>query len=417
MILTVTLNAALDVTYEVGALEQGGSHRVRTVRERAGGKGINVARVAGALGCEVVATGLLGGVVGDLIRDDLDAAGLAHDFLPISGPSRRTLTIVETETGEATVLNEAGPQVRPEEWRAFLDHFRALAESASVVVLSGSLPPGLPADAYAELVRLAPGKVVLDADGGALTRGVAGRPDVIKPNAEELLRATAGAGTDVQPGHPDVGGGRDIAKPSEDEPASTRGSLSADQPEGASGGGPEGLSVRGASRGAQSGGEGGVAPAGGAVAGGEPEGGSAGGAGSEGDSMRGAVSGGVLGGGLAGREWFGEVVGRADSLRASGAGAVLVSLGADGMLAVTADGVWRAVPPRAVAGNPTGAGDAAVAATARALLLGRPWDALLRDAVALSAAAVAAPVAGDFDPDLYVRLLPEIMIEGLPCPS
>ncbi|MFC4910946.1 1-phosphofructokinase family hexose kinase [Actinomadura gamaensis] len=316
MILTVTLNAALDVTYEVGALEQGGSHRVRTVRERAGGKGVNVARVATALECEVVATGLLGGAVGDLVRDDLDQSGIAHDFADIAGTSRRTLTIVETETGEATVLNEAGPDVRPEEWQAFLDHFGTLAASAAVVVLSGSLPPGLPTDAYAELVRRAPGRVVLDTDGTALTEGVPGRPDVIKPNADELRRVTAGTVSN--------------------------------------GGNPAGAS---------------------------------------------------------------EVVSRAASLRAAGAGSVLVSLGADGMLAVTSDGVWRAVPPRVVVGNPTGAGDAAVAATARALLLERPWDELLRDAVALSAAAVAAPVAGDFDPDLYVRLLPEIKIEGLPCPS
>ncbi|RFU43520.1 1-phosphofructokinase [Actinomadura logoneensis] len=324
MILTVTPNAALDVTYEVDAWERGGSHRVRTVRQRAGGKGLNVARIAAALGCDVTATGLLGGVVGELIRDDLEQAGLTHDFAAVSGTSRRTLTVVETGSGEATVLNEAGPHVRPDEWSAFLERFDTLAASAAVVVLSGSLPPGVPEDAYAELARRVTGQVVLDADGMTLTKGVQGRPDVVKPNAEELRRATVAA----------------VAEP-----------------------------VAGA---------------------GEAKG---------------------------GRPMLAEVVGRAEALRVAGAGNVLVSLGADGMLAVTGEGVQWAAPPEAVVGNPTGAGDAAVAATARALTLGLPWDELLRDAVALSAAAVAAPLAGDFDPDLYVRLLPEIVIEGLSCPS
>jgi tagatose 6-phosphate kinase len=325
MILTVTPNAALDVTYEVDSLERGASHRVRAARERAGGKGVNVARIAHALGCEVTATGLLGGAVGELVRDDLDRSGLAHDFVSVSGTSRRTLTVVESGSGEATVLNEAGPHVRPEEWSAFLDHFGGVAASASVVVLSGSLPPGVPADAYAELARRAPGQVVLDADGMTLAKGVHGRPDVVKPNAEELVRATVAASA------------ADVAGEEERD--------------------------------------------------------------------------------TAGRPMLAEVVGRAEALRAAGAGNVLVSLGADGMLAVTADGVHWAAPPEAVVGNPTGAGDAAVAAIARALLLGLPWDEALRDAVALSAAAVAAPLAGDFDPDLYVRLLPEIVIEGLSCPS
>ncbi|WP_026414346.1 1-phosphofructokinase family hexose kinase [Actinomadura oligospora] len=335
MILAVTLNAALDVTYEIGELERGGSHRVQTVRERAGGKGINVARVAHALGCEVTATGLAGGAVGELIRDDLHRSEVNHDLVSVSGTSRRTLTVVETGSGEATVLNEAGPHVRPEEWQAFLRHFDALAASASIVVLSGSLPPGVPSDAYAELVRRTPGQVVLDADGTALAEGVRGRPDVVKPNADELARATAGTGGERHPAE------------------------RAREHRGGGVGRAEEL---------------------------------------WGDEVRG-------------------VVGRAQELRAAGGGAVLVSLGAGGMVAVTSEGVWRAVPPGAVVGNPTGAGDAAVAATARALMLGRPWDELLRDAVALSAAAVAAPVAGDFDPDLYARLLPEIAIEGFSCPS
>ncbi|MFI6518387.1 1-phosphofructokinase family hexose kinase [Spirillospora sp. NPDC050679] len=303
MILTVTLNAALDVTYETGTVAWGGSNRVAAVRERAGGKGVNVARVAAALGSPVLATGLLGGGTGAQIRADLDRTGTPHDFGAVRGTSRRTLAAVATDSGEVTVFNEPGPQVAPEEWAAFLAHYRALLPSASVVVLSGSLPPGVPPDAYAGLAAAATVPVILDADGDALTRGVAGRPALIKPNAEELARAT-------------------------------------------------------------------------------------------------------------GRT---DPVAGARALLAAGAGAALVSLGADGMLAVTPDRAWRAAPPRPVTGNPTGAGDAAVAAAARSW--GAPWPDLLRDAVALSAAAVAAPVAGEIDAGLYRALRPQITVQGVPCPS
>ncbi|MGK5553996.1 1-phosphofructokinase family hexose kinase [Actinomadura kijaniata] len=303
MILTVTPNAALDVTYEVDAIAWGGSNRVAAVRRRAGGKGVNVARVAAALGVPVLATGLLGGDTGELVRADLDRCGLRHDFLAIRGASRRTLTAVATGTGEATVFNEPGPRVGAGEWEAFLAHYRGLLPEADVVVLSGSLPPGTPESAYATLGEIASVPVILDADGQALARGVAGRPALVKPNAEELARATGRA-----------------------------------------------------------------------------------------DPLDGAAA-----------------------LRAAGAGSVLVSLGADGLLAVTPDGAWRASPPGPVTGNPTGAGDAVAAAVASRW--GEPWPDLLRHAVALSAAAVRAPVAGDFDAALYARLLPEITVQGVPCPS
>ncbi|MUN40903.1 1-phosphofructokinase family hexose kinase [Actinomadura litoris] len=303
MILTVTLNLAWDVTYEVPSVTWGGSNRVGAVRERAGGKGVNVARVAAALGEDVLAIGLAGGVTGDLVRADLDAVGLPHAFRPVQGTSRRTLTVVTPE--QTTVFNETGPEISLGEWEAFQEHYRERLRRAEVIVLSGSLPPGVPRDAYATLTALAAGRpVILDADGDALSLGVSAGPAVVKPNADELRRATG----------------------------------------------------------------------------------------------RGPVPG-------------------ARALRNAGANAVLVSLGHEGLLAVTPDGAWQARPPAPMAGNPTGAGDAAVAATARALISSTPWPALLRDAVALSAAAVRAPVAGDFDAAAYARLLPEIAIEGLPCPS
>ena len=100
-------------------------------------------------------------------------------------------------------------------------------------------------------------------------------------------------------------------------------------------------------------------------------------------------------------------------LRERGAGAVVASRGADGLLAVTADGCWRAAAPEPVHGNPTGAGDACVAALAAGLAAGTPWPELLADAVALSAAAVACPLAGDVDLPTYRRLAPLVAVEEL----
>ncbi|MET9227845.1 1-phosphofructokinase family hexose kinase [Lentzea sp. NPDC003310] len=277
--LTVTLNAALDVTYRVDALVPGDTHRVTEVAVRAGGKGVNVARMLCALGVPALATGLTGGAAGQVLREDLDRSGVPQAMFPIARETRRTVAVV-TGSGEATLFAEPGPVVTPEEWSGFLRHYTELAATADVVVLSGSLPQGVPDDAYATLVRLAPVPVVLDADGRALSLGAAAGPAVITPNRGELTAAS------------DV-----------DDPL------------------------------------------------------------------------------------------------ALGAAAALVSDGARGMTAHTAGGVWTAAPPEVVTGNPTGAGDAAVAALVAGWHL--PWPRRLAEAVALSAAAVRAPLAGDFDRAFY----------------
>lgn len=308
MILTVTLNAALDVTYRVPALVPGRTHRVTEVAERPGGKGVNVARVLHALGEPVVATGLAGGACGERIRSLLAAEGVRDAFVAIAGESRRT--VVVADGAGATGLWEPGPTVRAEEWSAFLRRFAALARVARVVVLSGSLPPGVPPDGYAVLVdltRSAGAQTVLDADGAALRHGLAAGPDLVKPNAEEL------AGLVGRP----VGAadGTDVVK---------------------------------------------------------------------------AV---------------GEV-------RSLGAREAVASLGSAGLVAATADGVVRrAFLPEPVAGNPTGAGDACVAALARGMSHRHPWTDRLRDAVALSAAAVVAPVAGSVHLPDYRRLRRTAIIE------
>jgi len=201
VILCVCLNPSTDVTYAVTELTYGASHHVEVVGRRAGGKAINVARVLHQLGEPVLATGLVGGVEGSAVRADLAAAGIGTDLVEIQGESRRTVTVYDGR--DATVLNEVGPVVCDSEWRAFLARYAGLLADATVVVISGSQPPGVPADGYARLTELAVAAgvtVVLDAAGPALRAALAARPDVVKPNGVELgelLGRTLGGPDDV----------------------------------------------------------------------------------------------------------------------------------------------------------------------------------------------------------------------------
>ncbi|MFY4719200.1 1-phosphofructokinase family hexose kinase [Streptomyces sp. LaBMicrA B280] len=194
MILTVTLNTALDLTYRVRSLRPHASHRVSEVIERPGGKGVNVGRVLAALGHEVTVTGFAGGSTGRAVRDGLAGTERLTDALvPVAGATRRTIAVVDEHSGDTTQLNEPGPQIALPEWAAFLDRYTELASGASAVALCGSLPPGVPVGAYAGLIRTARSlgvPVLLDTSGEPLRRGVAARPDIIKPNADELAELT-----------------------------------------------------------------------------------------------------------------------------------------------------------------------------------------------------------------------------------
>ncbi|MFE6041602.1 1-phosphofructokinase family hexose kinase [Streptomyces sp. NPDC056452] len=304
MILTVTLNTALDLTSTVPALVPHTSHRIGEMSERPGGKGLNVARVLSALGHETVVTGFAGGTTGAVLRDLL--AALPHRptdaLVTISGNTRRTLALVDLSTGDTTQLNEPGPHIGADEWTAFLRTYGELLPGAQAVALCGSLPPGIHVGAYAELVRLARGAgvpVLLDTGGEPLRRGIAARPDLIKPNADELAQLT---------------GAREPLRATHDA-------------------------------------------------------------------------------------------------RRRGAAGVVASLGADGLLAVTPEGTWQAAPPSAVRGNPTGAGDSAVAGLLSGLADGLSWPDRLARAVALSTATVLAPAAGEFDRAAYEDLLPRVTVE------
>ena len=189
LIGTVTLNLALDVTYGVEELVVGGSHRVTSTQQRAGGKGVNVARVAASLGHQVLALGFVGGLTGEIVAEELFDAGLTAMLTPILGETRRTVAIVNGVDGDATIFNEVGPSVSDDEWRAF--HDRMPWARLDVLACSGSLPPGLPADAYAELaVRARHHDVlsVIDVGGDALV-AAAKAGAVVRSNAAELREA------------------------------------------------------------------------------------------------------------------------------------------------------------------------------------------------------------------------------------
>ncbi|WP_335935198.1 1-phosphofructokinase family hexose kinase [Streptomyces sp. PTD5-9] len=320
MILTVTLNTALDLTYGVPELVPHASHRVSDISERPGGKGLNVARVLSALGHETVVTGFAGGATGAVLRELLAGlsprgggpvgagtapAPIGDALVEVAGNTRRTIAVVDRATGDTTQLNEPGPVVGAEEWAALLVRYEELLVGADAVALCGSLPPGIHVGAYAELIRAARAAgvpVLLDTSGEPLRRGIAARPDLIKPNADELAQLT---------------GSRDPLRATRDA-------------------------------------------------------------------------------------------------RRRGAHAVVASLGPDGMLAVTPDGVWQASPPARVRGNPTGAGDSAVAGLLSGLVEGLGWPDRLRRAVALSTATVLSPTAGDFDRAVYEELLPRVGVEEHP---
>jgi tagatose 6-phosphate kinase len=313
MILVVALNPALDVTHHVAGADWAGVNRPHAVHARAGGKGLNVARNLHALGRQVLLTGLAGGPAGQALAGDLAAEGIGADLTPIAAETRRTFTVADSATGQAALFNEPGPPVSAHEYEQFMASFRRALAGSAAVALSGSLPPQLPDDTYAELIGTAVAAgvpAILDTSGLALTAALAAGPAIVKPNLAELEAIT---GTSMQ---------------------------------------------------------------------------------------------------AAGRPDLARVQRAARTLVARGAGAAVASLGPAGLLAVEPDGCWHATPPAQVPGNPTGAGDAVVAALADSLVVGRAWADRLRHAVALGTAAAAAPVAGAFAAEDYARLLSQVRVSA-----
>jgi 1-phosphofructokinase family hexose kinase len=322
VILTVTPNPALDLTWQVDGLRPGETHRVETGVTRAGGKGLNVARVLHGQGHEVLALATAGGPSGAEFAADLAASGIPHHLVPVGGHTRRSVAIVDTDAAEASVLNEHGAPLDQAEAAELAASTRRLAldgpSIARVAAISGSLPPGFTASHLGGLVRdLTAGgvRVIVDTSGPSMLDAARAGAYAMKPNAEELAAAT----------------------------------------------------------------------------------------------------------GLA------DPIAGARALLDLGARLVVVSLGADGLMLVSrAEGGQpvRARLPRALRGNATGAGDAAVAAIAASLRAPVEFDAdtteaasarraLVRLATGWSASAVLAPLAGSLAPN-HRDLESEVVVSDPP---
>ena len=193
MIATVTLNPAIDKALTVPRFEIGKTNRGEATRADAGGKGINVAQALKQLGAEVRALGFLAANNGRIILESLNAGGIAADFVNVPGETRVNLKIHDPIGRTETEINEAGFQVLPAHLEALKQKIAQHAPDCQVMIFSGSLPPGAPAEIYAELMAIASrggAKCVLDTGGAALRLGLQAKPLLLKPNraeAEELL--------------------------------------------------------------------------------------------------------------------------------------------------------------------------------------------------------------------------------------
>ncbi len=193
MIITVTLNAAIDKTLEVPNFRLGRRHRSVEQTTMAGGKGVNVARALKRLGQPVIATGLAGGPTGTRIVEQLTEESILNDFVRIREESRSNTAVTDPTTGEQTEINERGPAVSAQEIEHFRDKLLYLARGAQICVFAGSLPRRVEPTIYADLIRELRKlgvTTIVDTDGDPLHHAVRAEPNVVSPNvleAEELV--------------------------------------------------------------------------------------------------------------------------------------------------------------------------------------------------------------------------------------
>ncbi len=188
MILTVTLNAAIDRTVAVPNFRQGHRHRAVEASTVAGGKGINVARALKLLDRPVIATGLAGGPTGARLMERLAEESILTDFTWIAGESRTNLAVIDPTSGEQTEINERGPEVLPDEIERFLEKLLYLARGARMCVIAGSLPPSVPASFCARMIEELKGlgvEAILDTEGEPLEAAMRAGPAAVTPNASE----------------------------------------------------------------------------------------------------------------------------------------------------------------------------------------------------------------------------------------
>lgn len=309
MILTVTLNAAIDKRYVVEEFKVGEVNRVKECAYVPGGKGLNVSKPAAVAGAEVVATGFVGGHAGNYIEASLKDYHVKSAFYHLESESRSCINIWDEKNCVQTEFLEPGFTVTESEFQGFVEEFKELVKKADVVAMSGSVPKGLDGTAYQKLVKVvkdAGKKVILDTSGKLLEMGIEACPTMIKPNIDEIRMLTGKECNEI-----------------------------------------------------------------------------------------------------------GEIVEAAKEIHARGVEVVAVSLGADGSLAVSDEGVFRAIVPRIDAVNTVGCGDSMIAGFALGLSEGLSLEETLRRASAISAAAAMREETGFFVMEDMKKLLPQIVIQRL----
>lgn len=309
MILTVTLNAAIDKRYVVEEFKVGEVNRVKECAYVPGGKGLNVSKPAAVAGAEVVATGFVGGHAGNYIEASLKDHHVNSAFYHLESESRSCINIWDEKNCVQTEFLEPGFTVSEEEFLGFLEKFKELVKKADVVAMSGSVPKGLDGTVYQKLVKVvkdAGKKVILDTSGKLLEMGIEACPTMIKPNIDEIRMLT----------------GKDCNE-------------------------------------------------------------------------------------------IDEIIEAAKEIHARGVEVVAVSLGANGSLAVSDEGVFRAIVPRIDAVNTVGCGDSMIAGFALGFAEGMSIEETLRKASAISAAAALREETGYFVMEDMERLYPQIKIEKM----
>lgn len=189
MIITVTLNPALDKTLYIDGFSEGMVNRTSKMRMDIGGKGINVSKVLRNLGIKSVCTGFLGRNLKDYFIDGLNQISIDTNFTNVKDDTRTNIKIVDEQSGKNTDINESGPSVTEAELNEFTKTFENVCSKGDIVVLSGGVSPSVPKDIYRKLIELAKNKgavTILDADGELLREGLNAKPDIIKPNEHEL---------------------------------------------------------------------------------------------------------------------------------------------------------------------------------------------------------------------------------------
>ena len=201
MIITVTLNPAIDKTVTISNFKTGEVNRIETLRSDVGGKGINVSKCLKELGCESMAAAFWGGDAGRGGEAQLLESGVQSLPVFIEETTRSNMKIIDPEHGKNTDINEPGPQIKPEELEELIQKLDEKLTEGDILVLAGSIPKGINTDIYKILTTRYKEKgikVFLDADGASLSEGLSATPYLIKPNIDELSRLAGEKITDIR---------------------------------------------------------------------------------------------------------------------------------------------------------------------------------------------------------------------------